>query len=258
VVLAAFLGLAACGSGGSETAIIVEVVPGTVDPTTLDEVLFRVMGRGIEAGERIARAALRGSDAKGFPLSLAIHGTALTAGPFTVEVEGRAGGVLRATASSGGPLAFEDGTVVRHRLVLRAIDDEIPPVKDAGAHPVIDTADASAAVPAARDPGRASADAATPRPTQPVAADAGPGGSGGVAGTGGASGSGGAADAGTGGATGSGGEATGGTSGAGGPGCDGCNKMCMITGGSACRPAPDGTRCRGNSGMTCQRCQCGK
>jgi hypothetical protein len=46
--------------------------------------------------------------------------------------------------------------------------------------------------------------------------------------------------------------------GGGGNRCDGCDKMCVVGSGASCTPAPDGTRCRGNSGMTCQRCQCGK
>jgi hypothetical protein len=41
--------------------------------------------------------------------------------------------------------------------------------------------------------------------------------------------------------------------------CAGCDKMCQIVDIlGVCVPAPDGTPCRGASGMTCQKCQCGK
>jgi hypothetical protein len=322
---AAALGATGCQSSGDQTAMMIEVVPGAVDTQLLDEVLFRVMGRGIEAGERTARAPLRGPDARSFPLSLAIRGTDHGAGPLSVEVEARGEGVLRATASGGGPLPFEDGAVVRHRLVLRALDDEVPAGRDAGAlvsdagpsgHPGDDAAigrDAgdTAALPPADSPHPPSLmpDAAPVVPPAPggaggAAGVGGSAGSGGSAGVGGGSGSGGQGGAGAGGGgggrSGSGGRAgtggaagTGGSSGAGGtsgtgggageggsggmsggagtpgtggggtPGtgggaCDRCDKMCVTSAGPDCRPAPDGTACRGNSGMVCHGCQCAK
>jgi hypothetical protein len=40
--------------------------------------------------------------------------------------------------------------------------------------------------------------------------------------------------------------------------CTGCDKMCVVDVVGICVPFPDGTACRGASGMTCQNCQCMK
>jgi hypothetical protein len=278
-LLAVLVAVISCGS--DETAILLEVVPGTVDPLSLDEVLFRVTGKGLDGGEGIARAPLHGSGATPFPLSLALRGRAPAAGPFTVDVEGRGGGVLRATASAGAPIAFENGTVVHQRLILHALD-EPGTSPDAAAEPGTDRQDAAAATAVDAASG-AAADSMMPAPSS--GGGQGGGGSHGTGGTAGNDGSGppsgagpdgsmgtggggaGAGGGGTGGdpAPGMGGGAGGGSpSGAGGaPGagagsCGGCDKMCVTATATGCAPAPDGTACRGQSGMVCQRCQCGK
>jgi hypothetical protein len=308
VLATIWLGAWSCQSG-DDTAIVIEVMPGALDPTTLDEVLFRVMGPGIEAGERVARAPLRGSEAKTFPLSLAIRGTAPGAGPFMVDVEARTAGALRATASDGIPLAFENGKVVRRLLVLRAVNGEVVTAPDAGGSSMTDASAVPVVVPPARDASAAGADTVRADARAAVPADAGidetrgggggsPNGNGGDTGGNGGNGAGGSMGGGAGGRPGEGtggnngaagngnppsdgngngmpsnppgGNGSGGmpqsgpgdsgvgagTAGAGGGSCDGCDKMCTTSSGNLCSPAPDGTPCHGNSGMTCTGCQC--
>src|SRR4051812_14836785 len=183
-LLAVLVAVISCGS--DETAILLEVVPGTVDPLSLDEVLFRVTGKGLDGGEGIARAPLHGSGATPFPLSLALRGRAPAAGPFTVDVEGRGGGVLRATASAGAPIAFENGTVVHQRLILHALD-EPGTSPDAAAEPGTDRQDAAAATAVDAASG-AAADSMMPAPSS--GGGQGGGGSHGTGGTAGNDGSG--------------------------------------------------------------------
>jgi hypothetical protein len=233
-----------------ETAIVVEVLPGQVDVSALDDVVIRVSGPGLE-GERLARATLHGEQARPFPLTLVIRGDAGQDGPFTLGAEAHGGGAVKAAASAPTPVSFEAGRVVRRELVLALIGA-------AGG------ADASAPPPSTMVDG--SADAGSPAEAGPAAPT---GGSMGSPGTGGATGTGGAPETGgepaTGGAPGTGGATgTGGAPGTGGAGpaasCESCDPACVLADVPAgvCLRAPEGTPCHGNSGMECRQCQCVK
>jgi hypothetical protein len=174
LLVAGAVALAACGS--SDTAIVLEVVPGAVDAATLDEVVFRVSGPGLPSGGREARAALRGPGARSFPLSLALVQQAHGAGPFAVHVDAYAGGVVRATAGDDGAIAFEPGSVVRHRLSLRAVMAPGAPPPDAAPPPPDAAPPRPDAAPPPPDAAPPPPDAAPPPPTcmRALACDKGP------------------------------------------------------------------------------------
>jgi hypothetical protein len=122
------ISIGACTS--SDTAIMLEVVPGAVDPATLDEVVFRVSGPGLPAEGREAHAPLRGAEARPFPLSLVIVQEQSGSGPFSARIEALASGAVRATAAGDG-IAFQSKKVVHRRFTLRDVNapppDAAPP-----------------------------------------------------------------------------------------------------------------------------------
>jgi hypothetical protein len=219
--------LAAGACRPEPTAIVLEVVPGAVDPAALDEVFIEVSGPGIDGGTRQARAALRGPEARSFPLTLALVRALEGVGPFTVRVRAYAAGVLAASAGGEDPVAFMTDKVVTLQLVLRAIGEQPAERPDGGPSPSrgpdasLPKADAKTLPPPPPPDVHTTADAdSSPAPGD--ASSTADGGSPGVL-----------------------------------LGCDVCDQGCVTQAGPlVCLAAPEGTLCGNDKKESCTRCRC--
>jgi hypothetical protein len=122
--VAAVVSLLGLACGSDQTALVLEAAS-ELPAGTMDRVLFRVSGPGLDGGAQEAVAPLAGPEARRFPLTLVLVGAAAgAAGPFAVDIEGQRGGAAVAKAVPlDGPaeVAFVPGKVVRHHFVLRPI-----------------------------------------------------------------------------------------------------------------------------------------